>query len=105
VEPTSPYLYVFVRTDLAPNLRAVQVAHACLNAGAQFGAPDGHNVVLCRVDDEPSLLKEVQRAEAAGIPMSLFHEPDNDVGYSAACSAPVMGGQRAAFRHCQLLRK
>lgn len=82
----------------------MQVAHACLDAGAQFGAPPGHNVVVCGVEDENTLVALVNRARAAGVPMTLFHEPDDGVGFSAACSAPLTGKERAVFRQCSLLQ-
>jgi len=95
---------VLVRTDLASNFRAVQVAHACLHAGAQFGAPDGHNIIVCAVPDERSLLAEVERLTQADIPLSLFYEPDGGVGYSALCTGPITGPQRRLFRHYRLLQ-
>jgi hypothetical protein len=69
-------------------------------------------VILCGVEDEVALLAEVNRAEAAGISMSLFYEPDSGfhevsgppLGFTAACSRPVKGEQRAIFRDCKLLK-
>jgi hypothetical protein len=81
----------------------VQVGHACLEAGSRFQPPEcASNLVVLRVDSEVRLLAAVEKVEAADVRCVVFHEPDDGMGYSAACSEPVHGALRCVFRSFSL---
>jgi hypothetical protein len=70
-----------------------------MEAGSRFQPPEcASNLVLLSVDSEECLLASVEKIETAGIRCVVFHEPDDDMGYSAACSEPVRGTLRRVFR-------
>jgi len=98
-------VYVLIRTDILLADQIVQVGHACLDAGSSFHQPDQKsNLVLLSVANEKHLLDSVDRIEAAGIRCVVFHEPDDEMGYTAACTEPVAGIQRRRFQKFQLWR-
>ena len=75
------------------------MGHACLEAGFRFQQPVSTcNLVLLGVANEQQLLLAVERIETAGIRCAVFNEPDDEMGYTAACSEPVTREQR---RHCR----
>jgi hypothetical protein len=80
----------------------VQVAHACLEAGRRFQPEDGCHLVMLHVPDEIELRLAVQQAEASGIRCALFHEPDDNLGFTAACTEPVVASYRRFFRRYPL---
>lgn len=93
-------MYVFVRTDLPLADQLVQVGHACHEAGSRFErtAEPCHLVALA-VRDADALLQAV---EATGVRFAVFWEPDDAMGYTAACSEPLYGDQRRPFRRYRL---
>jgi len=81
----------------------VQVGHACLQAGATFLQPamPAHLVVLA-VPSVGALQDALARAAANGVPCVVFHEPDDNLGLTAAASAPLTGAARRVFRRYPL---
>jgi hypothetical protein len=75
-----------------------QAGHAAVWAGSRFGPPEHCRLVVLGVPSQAPLLDAVGRAEAAGVRCALFFEPDEGVGYSAACTEPVSGAARRLFR-------
>jgi hypothetical protein len=92
-----------VRTDLPLATQLVQVGHACLLAGAVFPQPavPAHLVVLA-VPSTLALYDAVARAASLGVPCVIFHEPDDDLGATAAASAPLTSPACRAFRRYPL---
>lgn len=92
-----------MRTDIPLADQLVQVGHACLAAGWQFAPPAGacHLVVLA-VASEAQLRAVVDQVQLAGIRCALFEEPDDALGVTAACSAPICGAARRCFRRLPL---
>jgi hypothetical protein len=95
-----------VRTDLPLADQIVQVGHACLEAGVRFGCrPDRtwHLVVL----GVPNLLTLDAYARAcrhAGLAAVIFDEPDDGLGHTALCSAPLTREAGRLFRRLRLWR-
>ena len=87
-------LYVITREDLDPGYQAVQSLHA----GIQFAMehPDIHKewyeqsnyLGLLSTSDELELNKLIEKANAAGIPCSVFREPDVDNQITAIAIGP-----------------
>lgn len=75
-------LYLITRRDLAPGARASQLCHA-LRAFVE-AHPDvdrswfeeSNTLVLLEVNDEDALMRLAWSATMAGVPWSLFREPD-----------------------------
>jgi len=96
------YVYVLVRTDIPVPDQIVQVGHVCYEAGLKFKADPDTFMVLCQVANEEDLLEAEARLTEAGIETHKFHEPDDDMGYTALCSQPLQGKSRNAFRKYKL---
>ncbi len=97
------YVYVLIRTDIPLADQIVQVGHACLEAGFKFQKPDDIvNLVVVGVESETRLLITLERLSLRGIQFSLFCEPDNQMGYTAACTAPLTVARRREFRNFPL---
>jgi hypothetical protein len=89
-----------VRKDIPLAAQIVQTGHACLEAGEKFSQPHdkpGFLIVLA-VPSEESLIDAVEQINQRGIQTVVFFEPDNQLGYSAACTQPVTEPQRGIFR-------
>jgi len=76
-------MYVVVRGDLPPGLRAAQAAHAvaemCLRSTAATGwhqDPDGNYLIILEVPDEKALLNFWADVKSWDIRRELFREPD-----------------------------
>ena len=84
-------------------MQLVQIGHVCLEAGNRFEQPaEPCNLVLLGVPSEADLLNEVERLHLSGIQCTLFYEPDQHLGYTAACTQPVQAVQRRFFRRLLL---
>jgi hypothetical protein len=95
--------YVLVRLDIPLHQQIVQVAHAAITAGARFGCPAYHHLVLCGVHEEIDLHRASEVLEGAMIEHVTFYEPDDGIGYTALCTAPVTNpAQRRLFRQYPL---
>lgn len=79
---SSSKLKLIVRRDLPVGLQAAQIVHAYGDfreeheAIAKSWRATSNTVVLLTVKGEPELLALQMRAAQAGIPHSLFYEPD-----------------------------
>ena len=99
------YVYVLVLTDIPLADQIVQVGHACLEASNHFDLPlIPCNLILLAVHSEYDLLNTVERADMDGVRFYVFHEPDNGLGFTAACSEPISNPGRRLFRRLPLLQ-
>lgn len=80
---------MLVRTDIPLADQVVQVGHACLEAGRRFVWQDGTHMVVLAVPDLERLLRALERLDRAGTRYALFDEPDDQMGFTAACTEPV----------------
>ena len=96
---------MLVRTDIPLADQIVQVGHVCLEAGRRFvQLEESCHLVLLAVPSEPGLCAAVARAEAAGVRCEAFYEPDDEMGYTAACTEPLKLCDRRLFRRYPLWR-
>ena len=96
-------MYVLVRTDIPLADQIVQVGHACLDAGFKFSKPkEVIHLVVVRVESENQLLEILEKAALQGLEFALFHEPDNKLGFTAACTKPLKVTWRREFRNLPL---
>jgi peptidyl-tRNA hydrolase len=92
--PIDSKLYIIVRSDLSPGLQAAQACHALRLFTEEHPEEDkkwyteSNNLVLLQVPNETELLALKERAEADGIPASLFREPDVDNEATALALGP-----------------
>jgi hypothetical protein len=95
-----------VRTDIPLADQVVQVCHACLEAGTRFGLPPAHerpsHLVVLGVASEGRLRRALADLEARGVRYVVFWEPDDGMGYAAACTEPVGTTGRRFFRRFSL---
>ena len=99
------YTYVLIRTDILLADQIVQVGHVCLEAGRRFGLPEAPcHLVLLSVPSEDHLLYAILHVEMAGIRYAVFREPDDEMGYTAACTEPLERSHRRVFRRFPLWR-
>lgn len=77
----------------------VQVAHTCLEAGFKYSRPNENiYLVVVQVESETQLLSAVERIGTQGIQFVVFYEPDDEMGYTAACTEPLSPIYRREFR-------
>jgi hypothetical protein len=92
-----------VRTDIALADQIVQVGHACLEAGRRFAQPaEPCHLVVLSVPSVALLRDAIAWAGQHGIRCAIFHEPDDNMGDTAACTEPICYGQRRSFRRYPL---
>jgi hypothetical protein len=92
-----------VRADIPLADQVVQVGDACLEAGRCFVQPaEPCNLVVLSVASLAHLHDAIARAEHAGIRCVVFHEPDDGMGDTAACTEPITGDARRVFRRFAL---
>ena len=96
------YIYVFVRQDIAVADQMVQVGHVCYESGLRFKADPHTYLVLCAVANEEELLAVEEHLGCHNIESHKFHEPDDNMGFTTLCSAPVSGEHRKLFRKYRL---
>lgn len=97
---------MLVRTDILLADQIVQVGHACLEAGHKFDQPkELCHLVLLAVPSETHLCFAVAWIEAAGVRCEVFHEPDDEMGYTAACTEPLAAQCRRPFRRFSLWQR
>jgi hypothetical protein len=97
-------LYVVVRGDLAPGLRAAQAGHAiaeaCLRhperAAEWHDDPEGNYLIILEVESERDLLDAYGAAKAWGVTRELFREPDLALEATAFAALPTVD-QNPAF--------
>jgi len=92
-------VYVFVRKDIPIFAQAVQVGHACLEAGRLFHddfSRHTSHLVLLRVKDEWELEKVMKVCSAEDARYHCFFEPDRDSlggedpSFTALCTEPLL---------------
>ena len=94
-----------MRTDVSLADQIVQVGHACLEAGFKFKKPDkGFYLVVVSIESQPQLLSVLERISQQGIQFIVFHEPDDQMGFTAACTEPLDAIFRREFRDFPLWR-
>jgi hypothetical protein len=102
------YIYTFIREDLSPEQKIVQLGHACHEAGKMLPHSeykDVSSLILLSARDEDDLKMISRKIDCAGIDHYMFYEPDNGMGYSAICTRPVINDrERAFFRKWDLYR-
>jgi hypothetical protein len=102
------YIYTFIREDISPEQKIVQLGHACHEAGKLLDPreyPDVSTMILLSAQDQKDLRLISRKLDCAGIDHYMFFEPDNDMGYSAICTRPIVSNrERAFFRKWDLYR-
>ena len=94
---------MLVRTDIPLADQIVQVGHACLEAGFRYQKPDETiHLVILAVDSENDLLGSIEKLGLRGIQAVIFHEPDDQMGFTAACTEPLKAIHRREFRNFPL---
>ena len=94
------YIYTFIREDISPAQKIVQLGHACHEAGKLLNHSEHKHVsslILLSAKDEDDLLEIAERINRAGIDHYTFFEPDGGIGYSAICTRPVISARERAF--------
>lgn len=101
-----PYLYVLVREDLSHAQQVVQACHAVAEAVHAFGGLQSEHprLVVCGVEDEPSLHRARDHLLQAGVRCRTFSDSDLDNQVTALATEPVRGPARRPFRRFRLLR-
>lgn len=100
------YIYTFIREDISPEQRIVQIGHACYEAGKAFRDTYGiSSLILLSAADEQDVKRIMKKLDRRGIEYVSFFEPDNDMGYSAICTRPVIDDrERTFFRKWNLFK-
>ena len=107
------YIYTFIREDISPEQKIVQLGHACHEAGKllskdEYSEPS--TMILLSAKDEDDLRLISRKIDCAGIDHHMFWEPDDmpngkRMGYSAICTRPITSDrERAFFRKWDLYR-
>lgn len=102
------YLYLFIRTDLSPEVQAVQAAHATFELGldlARADYPEPVNFVLIGINSERELMQIKQELDRDGLKAHMFYEPDYDTGYTALATEPLRGDDRNRFADYSIYRR
>lgn len=99
---TTPWIYVFVRTDIPVANQMVQAAHVCHIAGRDFKHPDNTHMALLKIKNEKKLLEVAEKLDKHGIKYSLYLEPDYPKGYTALATEPIYGKVRELFEKYKL---
>jgi hypothetical protein len=102
----SSYIYAFIRQDISPEQRIVQVGHACYEAGKLFNDDHGiSSLILLPAKDEDDIKDIAYRLGMRGIDFYAFFEPDNNMGISALCTHPITSkADRRFFRKWSLFK-
>jgi len=100
-------VYVLVRKDLSVAQVAIQTAHAAIEVARSLISPDlDHpSVVLCGIDNEFKLKKELERYQGMGIICKPFHEADLGGQLTAFATEPIFGENRRIFKRLQLFKQ
>lgn len=87
-------MYILTRTDLDPGLQAAQTAHAAFQFACEHSDVtakwhrDSSYLIVLGVPDEETLTDYARLVEQAGVPCSLFREPDIGDEATALAVAP-----------------
>jgi hypothetical protein len=98
-------MYVIVRKDLSNAQKAVQSAHACIEAARAFIKPgDEHpSVIICEVRSEAKL-KMIMEELNGQVNYKTFQEPDIGNQYTALATEPIYNNKRFLFKRFQLIQ-
>lgn len=100
---STPYTYVFIRTDLPIPQQIVQAAHAAHNAGQRFG--EHSHIVLFGVSSVDHLVDVQSRLLYNNVESELFYDSDiNNGEYTALVTAPLRGDERRLMKRYKLYR-
>ena len=92
------YIYTFIRKDLSPEQRIVQIGHACYEAGKLFNDNQGiSSLVLLEAQNEEDLKSIAKKLDIRGIEFYMFYESDYDTGYTALCTRPITDDRERSF--------
>lgn len=101
----TPYMYIFIREDLPHAYQIVQAAHATHQAGIRFGKTEvSTNFVLIGVKDQEALRTVAMFLEYHQIDFEMFDETDNDTGYTAIATKPIVGEERKLFKRFNIYK-
>ncbi len=100
------YIYTFIRNDISPEQKIVQLGHATWEAGQRFSNPGViSSLILLNADNEDDLVSIARKLDEKGIEYYMFFEPDNNMGYSALCTRPMSTNkERAIFSKWDLYK-
>ncbi len=100
------YIYTFVREDISPEQKIVQIGHACHEAGKRTSYDKNiSSLILLSARDQEDLVDIAMKLDGKGIEFYMFHEPDNNMGFSAICTQPINDPNlRNFFRKWNLFR-
>lgn len=93
------YIYTFIREDLSPEQRIVQIGHACFEAGRIFyNERDIPSLILLPAKDESDLKSIAESIDRRGINFYMFYEPDfGPMGNTALCTEPIEDPSKQNF--------
>ena len=70
-----------------------------MEAGFRFSRPaQVTNLVILAIDSEVELLASVEKLILFGIRLFIFQEPDDEMGFTAACTEPLEAIYKRKFR-------
>ena len=97
------YLYVFVRQDISVPEQSVQALHSIYHLAINTRPdPDIPNVVYIGVPDVFALQKVLRKLEDNQITHYCWHEPDNNLGFTAIATEAISGEKRKILSNYRL---
>ena len=99
---------MFVRQDIPLAQQVVQSNHATFEVARRL---QSHNLdeipscVVIGVPDKPALFRAVEKLRLNGIQHEVFYEPNDNLGLTAAATAPIAQEQRRALSNYRLWRE
>ncbi len=104
---TTPYQYVFVREDIAPEQVIVQTTHAASKAAVRRIDDDemrNLHLIVLGTKNERSLINIMHMLEQHEYKFDYFIEPDMNGGeITAVATGAVSGSRREFFQRFELL--
>lgn len=106
MQHAAPYCYVLIRQDIPLEHQITQACHAALEAGfdAQRPGCNTTRLITLGVKSKDHLEEMSRKLDIHGIGHHMFFEPDNDMGYSALATHPIVGEDRRHFKNLKLWR-
>jgi hypothetical protein len=95
-----------VRKDLSPSQISVQSAHAAIEIARSHISPELEHpsVIICGVNDESKLQKQLDHYRSLGVICKPFYESDLDGQLTAFATEPIAQDNRRIFKRLQLLK-
>lgn len=110
----TPFMYIFVRKDLPPVVKLIQVAHVTHNAGIKFNGVNNEKGIdnsitpihfcVFGVKNETKLKSIAWDLKQTEFEFEMFYEPDFDIGNTAIAVEPIIGENRGWFEKFKLLK-